>query len=246
MGVGERKQVALVQRTPGTGRRILDTGQRGERARTIAVKHPGPTSSQDSDHPVMTPLEPTLNVSYRTIDTPIGHLLLVAADSGLISIGLPNENAQSVVSSLETRLGESATEVATTSAPSHDVDSQASRTSLTNPATTHLNAAAQQLAQYFAGERTQFDVPLDLCLSTSFRASVQRYLTTIAYGHTQTYTQVAAGVGKPKAVRAVGSGCATNPIPIIIPCHRVLKSDGTLGGYSGGLDIKRTLLDLEK
>ena len=77
------------------------------------------------------------------------------------------------------------------------------------------------------------------------RQQVQRALTGIAYGETQTYAQLAQRVGNPNAVRAVGSGCATNPLPIVVPCHRVLRSDGALGGYRGGLVAKRVLLDLE-
>ena len=87
---------------------------------------------------------------------------------------------------------------------------------------------------------------MDLRLSTGFRREVLDHLRTIGYGHTESYTVVAAAAGRPHAVRAVGSACATNPVPVVVPCHRVLRSDGTLGGYIGGLGAKRMLLDLER
>ena len=90
-----------------------------------------------------------------------------------------------------------------------------------------------------------FDLPLDLSLSHGFRQVVQRYLPTIAFGETRSYAQVAQSVGNPAAVRAVGTACATNPLPIVVPCHRVIRTDGTLGGYVGGLEAKVTLLTLE-
>lgn len=113
------------------------------------------------------------------------------------------------------------------------------------PPTPLLLDAARQLADYFAGTRRLFDVPLDLP-AAGFRAAAQARLAEIPYGRTVTYTELAAMSGNPRAVRAAGSACATNPLPIIRPCHRVLRSDGSLGGYRGGLDAKRWLLDHEK
>ncbi|MGH3426270.1 MAG: methylated-DNA--[protein]-cysteine S-methyltransferase, partial [Mycobacteriales bacterium] len=109
-----------------------------------------------------------------------------------------------------------------------------------------LDAVARELEQYFAGQRTGFDLPLDFSLSSGFRGTVQRYLSQIGYGRTQSYRQVAEIIGNPRAVRAVGTACATNPLPVVVPCHRVLRSDGTLGGYAGGLEAKATLLTLER
>jgi len=109
-----------------------------------------------------------------------------------------------------------------------------------------LDAAATELDEYFTGTRRTFDVALDFALSSGFRQVVQRYLSHIDFGHTQSYREVAESVGSPKAVRAVGSACATNPLPVVVPCHRVLRSDGSLGGYLGGLDAKTTLLTLER
>mgnify|MGYP002715137169 CR=1 FL=1 len=105
--------------------------------------------------------------------------------------------------------------------------------------------ATQELTEYFDGTRRKFTVPLDLRGVTEFRAEVLRELAKVPFGETTTYTELARAVGNPKAVRAVGSACATNPLPILIPCHRVLRADGALGGYRGGFDAKRYLLQLE-
>ena len=105
--------------------------------------------------------------------------------------------------------------------------------------------ATQELAEYFAGTRREFTVPLDLRGVTAFRDAVLRELMTVPYGETTTYAELARAVGNPRAVRAVGSACATNPLPLFIPCHRVLRSDGQLGGYRGGAEAKRVLLRME-
>ncbi|MCQ4628127.1 methylated-DNA--[protein]-cysteine S-methyltransferase [Corynebacterium sp. CCUG 65737] len=105
--------------------------------------------------------------------------------------------------------------------------------------------AAAEIEQYFAGERREFTVPLDRS-GEGFRAQAQAALSDIEYGRTETYSELAARIGNPRAVRAVGSACATNPLPIIVPCHRVLRSDGTLGGYAGGIEMKQYLLELER
>ncbi len=97
----------------------------------------------------------------------------------------------------------------------------------------------------FDGRRTSFDLPIDLRLSAGFRRSVLSYLPTIRYGETASYHSVAVAVHNPKAVRAVGTACATNPLPIVIPCHRVIRSDGQPGAYLGGPEIKHQLLDME-
>ena len=105
--------------------------------------------------------------------------------------------------------------------------------------------AAAEIEQYFAGKRREFTVPLDRS-GDGFRTQAQAALNDIAYGCTETYSELAARIGNPRAVRAVGSACATNPLPIVVPCHRVLRSDGSLGGYAGGLEMKQYLLDLEQ
>jgi methylated-DNA-[protein]-cysteine S-methyltransferase len=108
-----------------------------------------------------------------------------------------------------------------------------------------LDTTARELDEYFAGRRHGFDVPLDWRLATGFRSTVLHHLPDIGYGRTATYAAVALLAGSPKAVRAVGTACATNPLPVVVPCHRVVRSDGGLGGYRGGVDAKRTLLTLE-
>ncbi|SMC90891.1 methylated-DNA--[protein]-cysteine S-methyltransferase [Janibacter indicus] len=163
-----------------------------------------------------------LDVAYRTIDSPVGPLLLAATETGLVRVAFEREGFDTVLESLATRVSPRVL--------------QAPR---------RLDTAAAELDEYFAGTRRAFDLPLDLALSSGFRQVVQRYLPHIGYGHTQTYTEVAETVGNPRAVRAVGTACATNPLPVVVPCHRVLRSDGSMGGYLGGLDAKRTLLELE-
>lgn len=108
-----------------------------------------------------------------------------------------------------------------------------------------LDGAARQIEEYFAGRRDAFDVSLDLRLSRGFRRTVLSHLPDIGYGTTASYAAVAAAAGNRKAVRAVGSACATNPLPVVLPCHRVVRSDGAIGQYVGGTDAKRVLLTLE-
>ena len=163
-----------------------------------------------------------LDVAYRTVDTPVGPLLLAATTDGLVRVAYECEDFDRVLDILANR-----------------VSPRVLR------APKRLDNAATEIEEYFAGRRTGFDLPLDYALSSGFRQLVQRHLPHIAYGHTQTYKDVAAIVGNPKAVRAVGSACATNPLPVVVPCHRVLRTDGTLGGYIGGLAAKTALLTLE-
>jgi methylated-DNA-[protein]-cysteine S-methyltransferase len=166
--------------------------------------------------------EGLLDVAYRTLGTPVGTLLLAATPTGLVRVAYEREG-------LDTVLG-------------HLADKISPRI-LYTPA--RLDEAARQLEEYFARQRTHFDVPLDLRLSGGFRRSVLAYLPAIGYGQTASYQSVAAAVHNPKAVRAVGTACATNPLPLVVPCHRVIRSDGQLGAYLGGPEIKHQLLDME-
>lgn len=166
--------------------------------------------------------EGILDVAYRAIDTPIGPLLLAATDRGLVRVAFAGEDHDSVLIELAERV---------------------SPRVLKAPA--RLDDVAREIDEYFAGRREAFDLSLDLRLSRGFRREVLTHLLEIGYGTTATYAWVAAAAGNPKAVRAAGSACATNPIPIVVPCHRVIRSDGTLGGYGGGLDVKQALLALE-
>jgi len=108
-----------------------------------------------------------------------------------------------------------------------------------------LDDVARELDEYFAGRRRTFDVPLDLRLLRGFRRAVVEHLPDIAYGRTASYAEMATRAGSPKAVRAVGTACALNPLPLVLPCHRVVRSDGSPGQYAGGADAKLTLLALE-
>lgn len=107
-----------------------------------------------------------------------------------------------------------------------------------------LHPFREQLEDYFSGKRQSFDVPLDLC-GTVFQKKVWNALTTIGYGETRSYKEIAQSIGAPKAVRAIGGANNVNPVPIIIPCHRVIGSNGNMVGYGGGLDKKELLLSLE-
>ena len=164
-----------------------------------------------------------LDIVYTTIDSPVGPLLLAATSKGLVRVAYQSEDHDRVLSTLASRI---------------------SPRILRDPK--RLDAAAREIGEYFAGRRTVFDLPLDFSLSHGFRQVVQQQLPQIGYGKTRSYGEVAAMVGKPKAVRAVGTACATNPVPIVVPCHRVLRADGTLGGYAGGPEAKSTLLTLER
>ncbi len=166
--------------------------------------------------------EGLLDVAYRTLDTPVGTLLLAATPSGLVRVAYEREGLDAVLRSLAGKV---------------------SPRILRTPR--RLDEVARQLEEYFAGRRSTFDLPLDLRLSAGFRRSVLTYLPAISYGKTASYKSVAAAVHNPKAVRAVGTACATNPLPVVIPCHRVIRSDGQLGAYLGGPEIKHQLLDME-
>ena len=109
-----------------------------------------------------------------------------------------------------------------------------------------LATAVQQLSDYFAGHRTRFDLPLDLQGGTAFQQSVWQALLAIPSGATTSYGDLSQRVGRPAAVRAVGAAVGRNPVSIVVPCHRVLGSDGSLTGYAGGLERKSALLDLER
>jgi methylated-DNA-[protein]-cysteine S-methyltransferase len=163
-----------------------------------------------------------LDVAYRVIDTPVGSLLVAATDTGLVRVAYASENHEAVLQSLADRI---------------------SPRILAAPA--RLDHVARELEEYFGGRRQRFDVPLDWRLSAGFRSTVLHHLPEIGYGHTASYAAVARLAGNPKAVRAVGSACATNPLPVIVPCHRVVRSDGGMGGYLGGAEAKSILLTLE-
>src|SRR6185437_3484301 len=155
-----------------------------------------------------------LDVAYRTLDTPVGTLLRAATVRGLVRVASATENHDAVLQALADRI---------------------SPRILREPA--RLDQAAAELDEYFAGRRRSFDVPLDWHLSAGFRSTVLHHLAAdLAYGRTASYSAVARLAGNPRAVRAVGTACATNPLPVVEPCHRVVRADGSMGGYLGGPD----------
>jgi methylated-DNA-[protein]-cysteine S-methyltransferase len=108
-----------------------------------------------------------------------------------------------------------------------------------------LRTFARQLQHYAAGKPVRWTIPLDLSAGTAFQQAVWRALKTIPRGQTRSYGWVARKIGKPKASRAVGAACGANPVPVIVPCHRVIAGDGSIGGFGGGLPMKRRLLQIE-
>ncbi|HLS49872.1 MAG TPA: methylated-DNA--[protein]-cysteine S-methyltransferase [Actinomycetaceae bacterium] len=165
----------------------------------------------------------TEELVHRGVDTPLGPLLLIASRHGLVRVGLPHEDAPTLIAEATHRCGGRVVE-----------------------APERLDAAVAQLAEYFAGTRREFTLPVALPGVPPFRSAVLRHLQSIPLGETRTYSEVARALDNPGAVRAVGSACSHNPVPIVIPCHRVLRGDGTIGGYLGGTAAKEWLLGHEQ
>lgn len=163
-----------------------------------------------------------LDVAYRIVDTPVGPLLLAATGTGLVRVAYVADGSDTVLDELADRISPRILE-----------------------APARLEAAVRQIDEYFRGARNSFDLPLDMRLAKGFRREVIAHLPKIGYGRTASYAEVAAAAGSPRAVRAVGTACAKNPLPLVIPCHRVVRSDGALGQYAGGVEAKRILLELE-
>lgn len=164
-----------------------------------------------------------LDIAYRTIDSPLGPLLLAATEEGVVRVAFDLEDHETVLADLAARI---------------------SPRVLRAPA--RLDAAARGIGDYLDGRARTVDVPLDLRLLGGYRREVVTSLPRIAYGEVATYAHVAELTGRPRAVRAVGSACAHNPVPLLLPCHRVVRSDGSEGGYRGGPAAKHTLLTMER
>ncbi len=164
-----------------------------------------------------------LDVAYRTLDTPLGSLPAgVDRRTGLIRVAFAGQDHGCVLATLA---------------------DQVSPRVLRAPE--RLDVVARELDEYFRGRRSSFDLALDLRLAHGFRREVLTQLRAIRYGATQSYGAVAAATGHPRAARAVGSACRVNPLPIVVPCHRVVRADGSPGDYAGGPEAKRLLLALE-
>jgi methylated-DNA-[protein]-cysteine S-methyltransferase len=166
--------------------------------------------------------EGLLDVAYTTTDSPFGPLLLAATPRGLVRLGLPNQDAEELLVELADRVSPRVLEA---------------------PAA--LDETRRELDLYFDGRLDHFELPLDWSLSDGFRLRVQRAIASIPYGQTRSYTEIALRAGNERAVRAAGTACGRNPLPVVVPCHRVLRSGGGLGGYGGGVPMKRALLELE-
>jgi methylated-DNA-[protein]-cysteine S-methyltransferase len=162
------------------------------------------------------------DVSYDAVDSPFGTLLLAATNRGVVRLAFPEENVNLVLDGLARRLSPRIVE---SSAP--------------------LEEARRELDEYFAGKRRRFDMALDWSLIGAFGQRVLRAASTIPYGGVLSYAEIASEAGSPRGSRAAGSALGANPIPIVIPCHRVLRKGGALGGYAGGLERKQWLLELE-
>ena len=166
--------------------------------------------------------EGLVDVAWATMDSPIGTLLIATTDVGVVRIGFQGESADDVLEDLARQISPRVVSVPM-----------------------RLDAIRRELDEYFAGGRQRFEVPIDTRLSHGFRKQVLAHLAFVPYGHTVSYRDLAIAAGNPGASRAVGSAMATNPIPIVLPCHRVLRTGGGLGGYGGGLPVKEFLLRLE-
>ena len=166
--------------------------------------------------------EGLLDVAYRTLDTRLGSLLLATTPVGLVRIAFEVEGHDAVLADLARRVGP---RVLRGAGP--------------------LDEAARAIEGYLAGSVRIFDLPLDLRLAAGFRREAIGHLRDIAYGQTASYGALAALAGRPTAVRAAASACATNPLPLVLPCHRVVRADGSLGGYLAGTPVKAQLLALE-
>jgi methylated-DNA-[protein]-cysteine S-methyltransferase len=164
-----------------------------------------------------------LDVAYATVDSPFGPLVVARTRRGLVKVSFP--------AVYDT--GETLAELAERISPRV----------LEAPA--QLDDVRRQLDLYFAGKLREFDLALDWRLTDGFRKRAQQAIARIPYGRTRSYTEIARSAGNERAVRAAGTACGSNPIPIVVPCHRVLRSGGALGGYGGGLPMKEGLLELE-
>lgn len=162
------------------------------------------------------------DVAYASMDSPLGELLVAVTDRGIVRVAYSSEVEDEVLAELAARV---------------------SPRVLRLPART--DGARHELDEYFAGSRRSFDLPVDWSLVRGFAQGVLRATARVPFGETTTYRRVAEEAGSPRASRAAGNALGSNPIPIVVPCHRVLHTGGGLGGYAGGLERKRALLTLE-
>jgi methylated-DNA-[protein]-cysteine S-methyltransferase len=163
-----------------------------------------------------------IDVAVTTMDSPIGTLLLMSTPKGLVRIAFESENRDDVFGEVARRLSPRILE-----------------------APRRLDPVCRELDRYFAGRLRDFDLPIDWSLAGAFARKVLRRTARIPYGSVASYRDVAVEVGTPRGARAVGNAVGSNPIPVVVPCHRVVRTGGAMGGYGGGLPRKRWLLALE-
>ena len=166
--------------------------------------------------------EGLLDVAYASTDSPFGALLLARTPLGLVRLALPSEDVEATLADLAERISPRVLE-----------------------APAQLDEERRELEDYFAGRRHTFELPIDWQLSHGFLLRARQGIAAIPYGETRTYTDLARQAGNERAVRAAGSACSRNPIPLVVPCHRVVRSDGSPGLYAGGVEMKKRLLAME-
>ena len=161
-----------------------------------------------------------VEVAYSTLDTPLGEMLVAGTDRGLVRVALPRESFDDVVEEIAARISPRVVEL-----PGR------------------VDEARRELDQYFSGSRREFELPLDMQLIRGpFTCRLLEQMTTVPFGVAITYSEAAERAGSPRGSRAAGNALGSNPIPVVIPCHRVVRSGGAIGGYGGGPDMKRYLL----
>jgi methylated-DNA-[protein]-cysteine S-methyltransferase len=163
-----------------------------------------------------------VDVGYGRVESPLGELTVAATPRGVLRIAYPANDPDHVLEELAARVSPRLLEA---------------------PAL--IDGVRRELDEYFEGKRERFDLPLDWTLTRGFNRRVLRATAKLGFGEVSTYAEMAARAGSPRAVRAAGNALGSNPLPIVVPCHRILRTGGGLGGYTGGLDKKEFLLSLE-
>jgi len=169
-----------------------------------------------------------IDIAYASVDSPFGKLLVARTDRGVVRLKLPGGRDSQITD-------DEALEALATYVSPRVLE-----------APSRLDEERRELEEYFEGKRDRFDVPVDWSLtSAGFRSRALHAVARIPYGKTKTYAEIAKAAGNDRAFRAAGTACGRNPIPLIVPCHRVVQSGGGIGNYGGGPEMKRALLDLE-
>ena len=166
--------------------------------------------------------EGLVDIAFATVDSPLGPLLALGTERGLMMLSYADQSTEEKLTRVAARISPRIME-----------------------APARLDAARRELDEYFAGRRRHFEIPIDWSLIGGYARTVLERTGEIPYGQALSYAELSAQVGNPRGARATGNALGSNPIPIVIPCHRVLRTGGALGGYTGGLDRKRFLLALE-